>query len=398
MPAYVSRFSCIGGECEDTCCGGWGIPVDQDSFLYYQSCLDPVLQPLIAKHVKRNSESNSHSNYGHLELTKDHCRCCGFLTDKKLCLIQERLGAKALSDTCANYPRTISRFGDMHQMTLTLSCPEAARLALLYSDAFDLVGQVQTVSQTSVSRIKSVNGLPLSAMDDVRTLVVQILRSQEISLSNRLKLIGIFCERLTELLNQKRMDSLPQLIQDQENDLESGAAMASLTDHAELLDVQAQIPALFFLGCREGLPSPHLRRVLDEAAKGLGIGEGLPPDGPALVRAYEQGLPRLNSALKAVPWLLEHYLLNEMLREYFPWASGNPIQRYSTFILRFAITRLLLVGRAAAQETLLTPAELAETIQVSCRHFLHDDHLTKKVEQSLRESDWNGLERLHSLL
>jgi len=49
------------------------------------------------------------------------------------------MGEQALSDTCAHYPRTVLECGTVRQVTLTLACPEAARLALLERDAFDLV-------------------------------------------------------------------------------------------------------------------------------------------------------------------------------------------------------------------------------------------------------------------
>ena len=121
-------------------------------------------------------------------------------------------------------------------------------------------------------------------------------------------------------------------------------------------------------------------------------------DGPALIRAYELGLSRLAPAMAAVPWLLEHYVLNETLRELFPWGQESPKQHYATVVIRFAMVRLLLAGRAAARETTLTPAELAETVQVACRHYHHDAHFTKFALENLAAAGWDSLERLQTLL
>ena len=30
-PNNFARFKCIGGECEDTCCAGWEIDIDDES-------------------------------------------------------------------------------------------------------------------------------------------------------------------------------------------------------------------------------------------------------------------------------------------------------------------------------------------------------------------------------
>jgi lysine-N-methylase len=282
-------------------------------------------------------------------------------------------------------------------MTMVLSCPEAACLALLAEDAFGFVGLDKTVSQLSITEIKPRGGFTAAAMEDVRTLVFQILRSQDISLSNRLKVIGHFCERLTTLIHTKQAASLPGLLRDIEIDLESGAAMAPWAGMAELPDVQAQFAASFFLKGQEVFQSPHRRRVLFEVAKGLGIQGQTVPDAQTLVHAYEGGLERLAPALAAVPWLLEHFMLNEALREVFPWGEENPMRHYTTLIVRYATARLMLVGRAAAREAPLTPFELAETVQVSCRRYLHDANFTTHAHQVLTEADWD-FHKLSALL
>ena len=401
MPTYVSRFSCIGGDCEDTCCAGWGVTLDKESFLHYQACFDPVLRPLFTTYVKRYPHSNSSHDYGHIELQKDACRSCGLLNEKKLCLIHERLGEEALSNTCAYYPRTVHHLGDLHQVVLTLSCPEAARLALLAEDAFGFVGEERTFSQDYISQVQPKHGLSLAAMDDVRVLMFQILRSPDVTLSNRLKVIGQYCDRLTRLIQDRQLETLPAFLQGLEAELDSGAAMAPLAGLEEQPDVQAQISAsifMAFLTARKQSHTPHVQQVLGEVAEGLGIQEGVPMDGPALIRAYKLGLDRLAPALAPVPWLLEHYLYNETLRELFPWGQGTPRQHYATLVIRFAIVRLLLAGRAAARETVLTPAELAETIQVACRHYHHDAHFTEYAHHGLAEAGWDSLERLQALL
>ena len=36
VPDYYKEFKCIAGACEDTCCAGWQVDVDEDSFAYYK--------------------------------------------------------------------------------------------------------------------------------------------------------------------------------------------------------------------------------------------------------------------------------------------------------------------------------------------------------------------------
>lgn len=37
VPDYFKEFSCIAGACKDSCCLGWEIDIDEDSYEYYKS-------------------------------------------------------------------------------------------------------------------------------------------------------------------------------------------------------------------------------------------------------------------------------------------------------------------------------------------------------------------------
>ncbi|MFZ1375560.1 MAG: flagellin lysine-N-methylase [Geothrix sp.] len=398
MPAYVSRFACIGGDCEDTCCAGCCIQLDRASFLTYKASIDPVLQPLFEKHVHRNPESTSAEDFGTIDLKDDDWHGCTFLNDQKLCRIYEGMGEQALSDTCAYYPRTVLQCGTSHQVALTLSCPEAARLALLERDAFELMTLPQTVSQAYVGSLEPRFGFPLDVMDDVRLLLFQVLASEDISLGNRLRVIGLFCDRLTGLILSRQTADLPLVVESLVRDLDDAAGSSPLAGQGAFPEAVARAAAPYLTVGREAFQTPHVRKVLEEVGRGLGLQDERAPVGAELVHAYKVGLERLTPALERVPWLLENYLRNEFLKEFFPWVLGNPKRHYATVILRYALIRLLLAGRAAAREVPLTPGELAETIQVGCRRYVNDKGFTLYLAEHLARSDWDSLESLHTLL
>ena len=37
VPDYFSEFSCIAGDCKDSCCLGWEIDIDDKSYEYYKT-------------------------------------------------------------------------------------------------------------------------------------------------------------------------------------------------------------------------------------------------------------------------------------------------------------------------------------------------------------------------
>ena len=41
VPDYFKQFKCIASECEDTCCAGWEIVIDDETYDMYKSVEGP---------------------------------------------------------------------------------------------------------------------------------------------------------------------------------------------------------------------------------------------------------------------------------------------------------------------------------------------------------------------
>ena len=57
-------------------------------------------------------------------------RRCAFLNDENLCDLYKELGPDSLCDTCRLYPRHTEEYEGLRELSLSLSCPEAARIIL----------------------------------------------------------------------------------------------------------------------------------------------------------------------------------------------------------------------------------------------------------------------------
>ena len=44
QPQYVAKFQCIGPACEDSCCIGWRVQIDKDTYQNYRKCSDDELR------------------------------------------------------------------------------------------------------------------------------------------------------------------------------------------------------------------------------------------------------------------------------------------------------------------------------------------------------------------
>ena len=118
FPNYYKEFSCIAGSCPDTCCAGWQIVIDNKTLKKYQ-------------HFKGPFHNRLHNDIDWKEhVFRQYNRRCAFLNEENLCDIYTEAGPKMLCDTCRNYPRHIEEFEGLREISLSLSCPEAARILL----------------------------------------------------------------------------------------------------------------------------------------------------------------------------------------------------------------------------------------------------------------------------
>lgn len=121
VPNYFNDFKCIASECEDTCCAGWGIVIDDETNDYYKKVDSEFGEILRSKIVKDDDGDNIFLlNNGN----------CSFLNENKMCDIYINLGEEHLCYTCKQFPRYTEEFLDLREVGISLSCPEAARIIL----------------------------------------------------------------------------------------------------------------------------------------------------------------------------------------------------------------------------------------------------------------------------
>ena len=119
-PAYFDDFRCIASACPDSCCKEWDVLVDDASAAFYRSLLGKLGDDL--RHFLQDED-------GQTVMTITDGRCPMWRRDG-LCRIQAELGEEALCHTCRDFPRLRHDYGDFVELTLELSCPEAARILL----------------------------------------------------------------------------------------------------------------------------------------------------------------------------------------------------------------------------------------------------------------------------
>jgi lysine-N-methylase len=393
QPRYVSRFSCLGPSCEDNCCNDWHIGLDKKTFEHYSATATGRL----AQVVRINPAPRQDSNYGHIALAGERSECP--LLEDKLCSIHRDQGAGALSHTCFSYPRIWAEIDGQGEQSLELSCPEAARLALLAPDAFEFEEGSMSVRPEAVRSVHAMPGFSVDDINQVRHFCINLMRVGELPLWQRLALLGLFCESLDEPVARKDGAAMVVLVARFTELLQDDAVPDSLAplqaDHA----AQALVFSALIEGVPRDTPNRIRRQVIEEVGAGLGANPvtGL-ADAERVLACYRAGIARLPEALAAAPQLLEHYLLNEMFVNLFPFGAMRPFDSYLRLVTRFGLLRLMLAARCNTDGPLPDAMALVQTVQVHCRRIHHDATLNQRMDEALRSGGWARLEKLFTLL
>lgn len=124
-PEYYNRFSCVGGACKDTCCAGWEVDVDEDSYEYYS-----VVPGAFGERLRASMAEDGEGHWFPMTAAGR----CPFLNDANLCDIYSALGEESLCGVCTEYPRYYMEIGDYEQIDMSLSCMELGRILFEETD------------------------------------------------------------------------------------------------------------------------------------------------------------------------------------------------------------------------------------------------------------------------
>jgi lysine-N-methylase len=397
QPRYVGRFSCTGAACEDSCCSGWTVQIDKKTFNAYRQAKQPLLMERMASQVKRIRSLASDAKYARIEMQPE-TQDCPFL-EEKLCSVQRELGEDKLSDTCATYPRKSRVLGRQHQQALTLSCPEAARLALLAPDAMDFVEVSGKVRVESVIQIRNKQGLSPEMMESVSLFCLKLMKVSSLSLWQKLAALGVFIELLTASLKRGGHAGVPALL----NDFDTMVSTGGIADALSAMMPDYAVQATAFSGLwqiKKGRKNSAVQRSVQAmVAKGLGADPvtNLVTQ-QQLIDNYRSGVQRLPEALKQAPYLLENFLLNEMFSEGFPFAEASPYEHFLKLVTQFGLLRFMLAAQCNDAAQLPDADQMARTVQVFSRKYQHDADFAKRVNGALKNSGWDALEKVYRFL
>jgi lysine-N-methylase len=409
QPEYYAKFRCIGSDCEDTCCAGSGVAIDKETYEKYRACPDPELKPLLDEKVQKNSESQSDQTYALVVLNGS---VCPFLTEKRLCAIQQGLGEDYLSRACYTYPRAMSRVDGILERSLYLSCPEAARLVLLNPEGIKL-------AELEAEQDNRFHGFPeLDSSDPaypakpygqfiaVRAFTISLLQNRNYPIWKRLIILGMFCDELNKLPGLGRVEAVKGLI----SSFSEAIATHQFEDTLQNIPLQPALQVTFLIKSLEHRVStdytgPRFLECYKQFLEGIGYSAGVTTE--QLAANYADIYQRYYAPFMADhEYLFENYLVNYAFKGLFPFGPQKStyfeektfFTEFLTLTIHYALLRSLLVGMAGYHKERLQLDQVIVLFQSFAKAIEHSLPYLKSVRQSLEENNMANLSILAFLI
>ena len=182
VPHYYRKFKCTADKCPDTCCAGWQIVIDEETLEKYHKFEGPFGNRLANSVDWREGVFHQYED-----------KRCAFLNEDNLCDIYIEAGEHMFCRTCKSYPRHFEEFENVREISLAMSCPEAAKLILEPTEPVEFIS-VQKGYKEDV--YENFDFLLYSKLVDAREIIIDILQDRTRPMKERVAMVLAFTHDL----------------------------------------------------------------------------------------------------------------------------------------------------------------------------------------------------------
>lgn len=199
FPHYFDDFRCTAAECEDTCCAGWAIMIDDETLEKYKKLNSSFGNRL------RNSIDWKEGSF--LQYNKR----CAFLNEDNLCDIQIEAGENMLCDTCRNYPRHLEEYEGLREGSLSLSCIEAAKIILSCREPVQFI---KMEDETEEEEYEGFDYLLFTKLMDAREKIISVLQNRDIDIMTRIGMVLELSDKMQTALDRNEICEMDAIMED----------------------------------------------------------------------------------------------------------------------------------------------------------------------------------------
>lgn len=197
IPDYYQDFECIADKCEDTCCAGWQIVIDRKTLKKYTK-----IKGGFKKEIFKNV------NWFQGTFKQDQNKRCAFLNEKNLCDLYLSQGEEGFCKTCREYPRHTEEFEGVREITLSISCPEVARILMNRMEPVQFLSE----EKEGEEEFEDFDPFLYSILEDARKEMITILQNRNLTISDRVLLVLGMAHDMQGRMNRQEMFACSDVI------------------------------------------------------------------------------------------------------------------------------------------------------------------------------------------
>lgn len=199
-PDYYNDFQCTADKCKDTCCAGWQIVIDEASMEKYKNFKGDYVWKVMGC---VDWETNT--------FRQDKNKRCAFLNEENLCELIKNAGETSLCKTCRDYPRHIEEFEGVREISLSISCPEVAKMLMERIEPVKFITQEKREEETE--DFEDFDLFLFSILEDARKEMIEILQNRNLPLRERAMLVLGMAHDMQGRINRQDMFACEHVIQ-----------------------------------------------------------------------------------------------------------------------------------------------------------------------------------------
>ena len=385
-PFYYDDFKCIAGDCIDNCCHvEWEISIDKKTYKKYRK-LKGQWGNKINNNIGRIRSNISDLRYGKIKL-KD--KGCSLLDEKGLCTIHANLGVGYLCNTCKVYPREITKFGEIYERNLFMSCPEVARYFVRHKENFYFNMGEEELSDLDKDYIidKSYDEKLYNLLWDSRSLAMEIIQFKEIEIWKRIIFLKMLTDKVQKLIDEENYEKYEKVLKSFRNEIPNIDVINSLDKIKLVPNVKVNfIKSVVDISEKVSINKIKYNNLLEQYKK---IFENDIDNNfeNVIKKEYE-----FNKYLNNEEYIMENLLIY-LIYKYFMRAlhTKDLNKEINNVIISYAMIKMLLLGRYDANENKLKEDDFVEVFYVFSRVIEHNKIFLDKIYEAIKEVGYDKI-------
>ena len=382
LPKYMAEFKCICSSCTDSCCTGWDINIDENTYDKYINSAGEFKELLKGKFVKNKDEHDSF-NHGFMIL-KDESLCPFFNSDM-LCDIHGGVGEENLCITCKSYPRVFNIVDNIYEKSGLPSCIEICSRAFLNKDKMEFIEGIENISEKEIEIRRIIDTEAFEGTEsllqyfwDIRVISINIMQNRRFSIEERLNILKSFYEQIQERNSLHEFDELEELFENFNDEV---------ADYEDLKGRSFSEDNEFYrsLGNNElvkNIRSIKLKECVKEYKAGIlkvsNVFKEITSNEEKLLSSsdickYLKNTPKYFNELEDYSYVFENYIVNQIFKDLVPFNKGESFtESVKVLINSYRIIKAYVIGIAINSEEKITGEKIIRVIQALSKDIEHN--------------------------